>query len=155
MKGRRAARRMAVDALYEAEIRGRLPVDTFEIQQASGGIDPSPEEDPPVGPGSREADQETIPYARILVEGVQIHQAQIDELLARHADRWAIDRMPMIDRTLLRIAVFELLWGEGIPVPVAINEAVELAKELSTEDSGRFVNGLLGRIAEESSSGPG
>jgi N utilization substance protein B len=57
--------------------------------------------------------------------------------------------MPVIDRTLLRIALFELLWGEDIPVPVAINEAVELAKELSTEDSGRFINGLLGKIAEK------
>ncbi|MFP5298419.1 MAG: transcription antitermination protein NusB, partial [Actinomycetota bacterium] len=67
----------------------------------------------------------------------------------RYADRWAIERMPVIDRNLIRMALFEVLWGDQVPVPVAINEAVELAKALSTEDSGRFINGLLGRIIEE------
>jgi N utilization substance protein B len=70
-------------------------------------------------------------------------------LIVKYADRWAIERMPVIDRSLLRMALFELLWGDDIPVAVAINEAVELAKSLSTEDSGRFVNGLLGKIAEQ------
>ena len=84
----------------------------------------------------------------MLVEGVQEHQADIDALIARYADRWAIERMPVIDRTLLRIGVFELLWRDDIPTAVAINEAVELAKSLSTDESGRFVNGLLGRVAE-------
>ena len=80
---------------------------------------------------------------------MQAHQADIDALITTHADRWALNRMPVVDRNLLRIALFELLWCDDVPVPVAINEAVELAKALSTEDSGRFVNGLLGRIAEE------
>ena len=101
-----------------------------------------------IGPPS-EVTPEALEYGRKLVDGVQAHQAEIDGLLVTHADRWAIDRMPVVDRTILRLAVFELLWGGDVPVPVAINEAVELAKELSTEDSGRFVNGLLGRIAEE------
>ncbi len=138
---------MAVDALYEAEIRGRLPLESFDIQQGDGSVIPAADED--ASSSKAEPDAETVPYARSLVEGVQKHHAEIDELLVRYADRWAIDRMPMIDRTLLRIAVYELLWGEGIPVPVAINEAVDLAKELSTEDSSRFVNGLLGRIVEQ------
>ena len=96
-----------------------------------------------------EPSAEALARARLLVEGVQEHQADIDALIAAHADRWALNRMPVVDRNLLRIALFELLWCDDVPVPVAINEAVELAKALSTEDSGRFVNGLLGRIAEE------
>ena len=147
MKGRRAARRMALDALYQAEIRDRLPLETFDMQQAEGRVTPTADE----GAASDEeagGDQDAVAYARTLVAGVQEHHAPIDELLSRYADRWAIERMPIIDRTLLRIALFELLWGDDIPVPVAINEAVELAKDLSTEDSGRFINGLLGKIAE-------
>jgi transcription antitermination protein NusB len=87
----------------------------------------------------------------MLVEGVQANQADIDALIATHADRWALSRMPVVDRNVLRMALFELLWCDDVPPAVAINEAVELAKSLSTEDSGRFINGLLGRIAEESS----
>ena len=83
------------------------------------------------------------------MDGVQEHQADIDALIARYADRWAIERMPVIDRNLVRIALFELFWRRDVPVPVAINEAVELAKALSTDDSGRFINGLLGRIVDK------
>jgi N utilization substance protein B len=86
---------------------------------------------------------------RDLVEGVQSHHADIDALIVSYADKWTIERMPVIDRNLVRIALYEFLWGQDIPVAVAINEAVELAKAFSTEDSGRFVNGLLGRIAEK------
>jgi transcription antitermination protein NusB len=138
---------MALDALYEAEIRDRLPLETFETQQAEGRVIPGSEEG--VEADDPATHDDAVTYGRSLVEGVQDHHAEIDELLARYADRWAIDRMPVIDRTLLRIALFELLWREDIPVPVAINEAVELAKDLSTEDSGRFINGLLGKIAEK------
>ena len=98
----------------------------------------------------QEVPAEVSAYARVLVEGVQGHQADIDELIARLADRWTIERMPVIDRTLLRIGIFELLWRDDIPTAVAINEAVELAKTLSTDESGRFVNGLLGKVAETS-----
>lgn len=153
MKGRRAARRIALDALYEAEIRDRLPLETFDMQQADGRVVPGTDEGPASDVGAS-GDLDVVSYARSLVGGVQGHHAEIDELLVRYADRWAIERMPIIDRTLLRIALFELLWGEDIPVPVAINEAVELAKDLSTEDSGRFINGLLGRIAERSRDDP-
>jgi len=139
MKERRAARRLALDVLYEAEIRGMLPIDAFRDRQRLGWrVDE--EKDPP---------QEVLAYARRLVEGVQQNEAGADQLISRYADRWAIDRMPVIDKNVLRMALFELLWGDDIPVPVAINEAVELAKEYSTEDSGRFVNGILGKIAEE------
>lgn len=147
---RSAARRLALDVLYEAEIRGSLPVEAFELRRSSGwvvptagdeGIEPGPAE-------QRQPSEETIAYALRLVTGVQEHQAEIDELIVRYADRWTIDRMPTVDRNVVRIALFELLRADDVPLAVAINEAVELAKAFSTDDSGRFVNGLLGRIAE-------
>lgn len=151
MRARRIARRLALDVLYEAEIRGQLPTDTFEDRQGLGwyaGVPADPSEDDEFE--SPEAPtEEILEYARALVEGVQAHHADADELIARYADRWAIERMPVIDRNLIRMALYEVLWGDQVPVPVAINEAVELAKALSTEDSGRFINGLLGRIIEE------
>lgn len=143
---RRAARRLALDVLYEAEIRDELPLDRLSAHQGGGWVVPAgPEDDEPSG---EEPTPEASAYARSLVEGVQEHQADIDSLIARFADRWAIERMPVVDRTLLRIGIFELLWRADVPTAVAINEAVELAKSLSTDESGRFVNGLLGRVAE-------
>jgi N utilization substance protein B len=146
VKARRAARRLALDVLYEAEIRDELPSDAWEARRAGGWVVASAgdSEDPP----GEEPSEEALAYASDLVKGVQSHHADIDELIAAHADRWAIERMPVVDRTLLRIALFELLWRDDIPVAVGINEAVELAKSYSTEDSGRFINGLLGRIVE-------
>lgn len=152
MKDRRTARRLALDILYQAEIRDQLPEEAWVSGHARGWVIPSPDEDSgraPAEPADGSPSSEAVDYAHRLVEGVQAHQAAIDALIARYADRWAIQRMPVIDRTLVRIALYELLWRKDIPVPVAINEAVELAKQLSTDDSGRFVNGLLGRIAEE------
>lgn len=139
---------MAVDALYESDIRGRLPIETFELQQGEGRVVPGTDDPSASGVGDVSED-EIRDYARQLVIGVQEHHADIDELIVRYADRWAIERMPVIDRTVVRIALFELLWGEDVPTAVAINEAVELVKSLSTDDSGRFVNGLLGKIVEE------
>lgn len=144
---RRAARRLALDVLYEAEIRDELPVDRLIAHQRGGWVVPAgPADDEP---SDREPAPEVTAYARSLVEGVQEHQADIDSLIARFADRWAIERMPVVDRTLLRIGIFELLWRDDVPTAVAINEAVELAKSLSTDESGRFVNGLLGKVAED------
>lgn len=150
MKERRAARRMAIDVLYEAEIRGSLPSEALEQRQRSGWVIPT--SDDLSGDDQEEGVrvEASVAYACELIEGVQEHHADIDALLVRYADRWAIERMPVVDRTLLRLATYEMLWAEDVPVAVAINEAVEIAKELSTEDSGRFVNGILGRIAEES-----
>lgn len=92
--------------------------------------------------------KQSIAYAQTLVQGVQEHMLEIDALIASLAEGWTMDRMPLIDKALLRIATLELLWESDVPVAVAINEAVELAKEYSTNDSGRFLNGVLGRIAE-------
>jgi len=82
-----------------------------------------------------------------LVEGVEDHQAELDTLIAEHARNWSLERMPAIDRNVLRIALFELLGRPDVPVAVVIDEAVELAKRFSTDDSGRFVNGMLSAIA--------
>ena len=142
MKERREARRIAIDVLYESEIREWLPVETWAAYEADGRVAPDDDGDEgEVTPGA-------LAYARSLVQGVQDRQSDIDELIVRYSDHWTIDRMPVVDRTLLRIALFEILWGQDIPVAVAINEAVDLAKSLSTEESGRFINGLLGRIVE-------
>lgn len=86
-------------------------------------------------------------YARELVDGVTDHRAEIDEMIETYSTNWPLSRMPVIDRAILRIAVWEILHNDEIPPAVAIDEAVEHAKQLSTEDSAGFVNGLLGRIA--------
>ena len=87
-------------------------------------------------------------YAREIVDGVADHRDEIDELIASYAQGWTIDRMPNVDRAVLRLASWELLHNPEVPAAVAIDEAVELAKEYSTDDSARFVNGVLGKIAQ-------
>ncbi len=91
-------------------------------------------------------------YAREIVDGVTDHRDEIDELIMSYAQGWTLDRMPNVDRSLLRIASWEILYNDEVPTAVAIDEAVDLAKEFSTDDSGRFVNGVLGRIAEQAGS---
>ncbi len=151
MRTRRAARELALDVLYESEIRELLPVEALEVREREGWVMPTSGDERAASPAatSEVPIPEVIEYARILVEGVQTHNADIDRMITSYADHWAIDRMPVIDRNLLRIALYELFWGNDVPVAVAINEAVEIAKAFSTEDSGRFVNGLLGRIVEQ------
>lgn len=140
------ARRLALDVLYEADIKDLLPLEVLGERKRHGWeLDGDDLDDP--GPDS-------IAYAEVLVTGVQDHQADLDELISRYAEGWTIDRMPVVDRTLVRMAAFEVLWGDDVPVAVAINEAVELAKSFSTDDSGRFVNGLLGRIVESHTDPP-
>jgi N utilization substance protein B len=150
VRNRRAARQLALDVLYECEIRGSLPTEALATREKEGWVIPTSGDDQTVTltDVDEPPTEEVLTYVRSLVEGVQSHHADIDALIVSYADRWAIERMPVVDRNLVRIALFELLWGDDIPVAVAINEAVEMAKAFSTEDSGRFVNGLLGRIAE-------
>ena len=124
---RSKARKRALDVLYEADLRGTDAVSTAADRLAQA--------DPPVPP-----------YAVTLVEGVQRHRARIDELVSTYSEGWTLDRMPPVDRNLLRIAIFELLWCDEIPDPVAISEAVELATVLSTDESPKFLNGLLGKL---------
>ncbi|GAB3563390.1 transcription antitermination factor NusB [Amycolatopsis endophytica] len=126
--GRRALRRRAVEILYEAAQRSLDPVTLLADRVGSTDADP-------VGD-----------YTISLVEGVTANRERIDELLAEHAHGWSVDRMPPVDLSVLRVGVYELLWAADVPDPVAIDEAVGLARELSTDDSPRFVNGVLGRI---------
>ena len=87
-------------------------------------------------------------YTADLVEGVVAHWTDINELLSTYSQGWSLERMPSVDRAILRLGAYEVLYAEGVPDGVAISEAVELAKTLSTDESPKFVNGLLGRLAE-------
>jgi transcription antitermination protein NusB len=124
---RSEARKRALDLLYESDLRQTDPVATLGERVARA--------DPPVPA-----------YAVELVEGVNANRTRIDEIIAAYTEGWTLDRMPVIDRNVLRIGVYELLWRADIPDPVALDEAIELAKSLSTEESPRFVNGVLARI---------
>lgn len=134
-----------MDVLYQAEIRDQLPTEALALRRNAGWALGEEDLEGEVG-GELGAD--VTSYASVLVEGVQEHAAPIDERITHYAEHWALDRMPVVDRNLLRVAVFELLWMADVPTAVVINEAVELAKSLSTEDSGRFINGVLGRLAQ-------
>jgi N utilization substance protein B len=123
---RREARERALSLLYEADAKSEAPAEVL------AGL--------PVAPD---------PFVADVVVGVADRQKEIDELIARYAIDWTLDRMPIIDLTLLRMATFELLARPDVPTGVVISEAVELAKQYSTEESGRFVNGLLASIAAE------
>ncbi len=102
-----------------------------------------------------QADPPVTPYAIELVQGVQAHRERIDELLSEHSHGWTLDRMPAVDRNILRIGAYELLWGAGVPEAVAISEAVLLATDLSTDASPAFVNGLLASLLEHKPTLPG
>ena len=126
---RRRAREDALSLLYAGDI---MESDAAALIDAGG----YPE------------DIELGEYAELLVRGVQEHRADIDERLATTSENWSVERMPVVDRALLRLAVYEMVYVDDVPVSVAINEAVELAKAYGGEDeSSRFVNGVLGRIA--------
>jgi transcription antitermination protein NusB len=126
---RSKARKRALDILFEAELRSEpvLEVLAERIAMAS----------PPVSA-----------YAAELVRGVAAHQPRIDELISKYAEGWTLDRMPTVDRNVLRIGVYELLWAPDIPDAVAISEAVLLSRDLSTDASPTFVNGLLARLLD-------
>ena len=130
MGARSKARKRALDVLYESDVRGVDPTSTLAERIAQA--------DPPVPE-----------YAVELVEGVTERLADIDDVLSRHSEGWSVERMPPVDRTVLRLALYELLWREDVPDAVVIDEAVELAKSLSTEESPRFVNGVLGRVLRD------
>jgi transcription antitermination protein NusB len=129
MAARSKARKRAVDVLYAADLRGRDPREQLAEEVSSGH--------PPVND-----------YTVRLVEGAVEHGARIDKLIDRHATGWSLERLPDVDRAILRMAVFELLWEDDVPDAVAIDEAVELAKALSTDDSPAYVNGVLGAILD-------
>lgn len=126
MSARRKARKRALDFLYEADIRGASALELLALRPAE------------------ELSQGE--YVKELLVGVAEHRGKIDELITTYAQGWDMDRMPAIDRNILRIALFELLWVDGLDDQIAVSEAVEIATELSTDDSAKYINGVLGRI---------
>ncbi len=131
-RGRHAARKRAVDLLFEAEARGLTPAEVADsrtmLAESDSGVDP------------------LNPYTETVARGVAVHAAHIDDLISSHLQGWTLPRLPAVDRAILRVAVWELLHAQDVPEPVAVDEAVELAKELSTDESPGFVNGVLGQI---------
>jgi len=126
---RREDRRVAIDILYQADVTDASPAAVVTEW--------------------RQADREVPGFAEALVDGVADKLPDIDLLLETHAEGWTVRRMAALDRTILRLGVYELLWRDDVPTSVAISEAVEAAAELSAADAKRFVNGVLGRIARD------
>ena len=131
MAARSKARKRALDVLFEADQRGR---DVTEVLAERLLV-----------PGTQATLQQ---YAVALVEGVVAERERIDELIASYSHGWTLERMPAVDRAILRIGAWEILFNDDVPDAVAVDEAVELARALSTDDSPTFVNGLLGRLIE-------
>ena len=129
MSARTKARKRAIDVLFEAEQRNLPPVQVLSERIAQA--------DPPVPE-----------YTVSLVEGVAARRERIDEVLSTYSQGWTLDRMPAVDRALLRVGAYEILFCDDVPDAVAVNEAVDLARSLSTDESPAFVNGLLGRVVE-------
>jgi len=131
MKTRRRARRVVLETLYEYDIADHAPSEVLERRL----------EDNPM-------ERAGLDFTTFLVQGVVEYQTHIDMLIARYAPEWPLDQMAVIDRNILRIAIFEFLISEQTPVKVAINEAVELAKTYGSDSAPRFVNGVLGTLAD-------
>lgn len=129
---RRKARRRAVEVLYEAEVRGTTVEDVIKRRLA--------QPEPPINE-----------FTERLARSVDERRERIDGLLDEYAIGWTLERMPVVDRNILRMGAFELLWADDIPDGVAIAEAVGVAKELSTDDSPNFISGLLSRLMENKS----
>jgi N utilization substance protein B len=133
LSARSKARKRALDILFQSDVRGDDLGTTLADEAKRAASEPA-----------REA---SWLYAREIVDGVIDNRDEVDEQIITHARDWKIERMPAVDRAILRIAVWEILWNDEVPTAVAIDEAVELAKEFSTDDSGSFVHGVLARIA--------
>jgi N utilization substance protein B len=124
---------MALDAIFAADLRKINPEVLLEISALE-------QQD-------RQNQEEIVGYAKQIVHGIATNFAEIDDRIEAFSHKWSVDRMPAVDRAILRVAVWEILFNQEVPDGVAISEAIQLASELSTEDSGTFVNGILGAIA--------
>jgi N utilization substance protein B len=133
MAARTKARKRALDILFASELRREDAVEALDRAIADGE-----------GPSND--------YTALLVRGVGEHRARIDELLASYSSGWSLERMPAVDRNVLRIGLFELLWVDDVPDPVAVTEAMALVRELSTDESPQFVNGVLGTLLRDKAS---
>lgn len=132
MSARSKARKQCLDLLYEGDIRSFAPADLLALRDV--------EDD---GPDSRPVRE----YTKELILGIAEHRRKIDELISTYAQGWDMDRLPAVDRNILRLGIYEILWRKDLDDAVAINEALNLAKELSTDDSATYIHGVLGRIA--------
>jgi transcription antitermination protein NusB len=130
MSARSKARKRALDLVFAAEARGRAPGEFLDEQLVSG-------------------ERPSNDYTVELVKGVDGRMARIDELISTYSEGWTLERLPAVDRNVLRLAVFELLWVDDVPDAVAISEALSLVRDLSTDESPAFVNGVLGNIARD------
>ncbi len=132
MSARSKARKQTLDLLYESDIRGSDALQLLETRDI-----------PDEGPDARPIRE----YTRELISGVADNRRKIDELIMTYAQGWDMDRLPAVDRNILRMGIFEILWTTSVPVSVAIDEALNLAKELSSDESSKYIHGVLGRIA--------
>ena len=132
MSARSKARKQALDVLYESDIRGN---DALQILESRDVQDEGPDARP-----IRE-------FTRELIMGTVENRRKIDELIMTYAQGWDMDRLPAVDRNILRLGIFEILWSTNVPVSVAIDEALNLARELSSDESSKYIHGVLGRIA--------
>ena len=132
MSARSKARKQALDILFESDIRGSVALDILISRDVV-------EE----GPDARPIRE----YTREIISGVSEHRRKIDELIATYAQGWDMDRLPAVDRSILRIGIYEIIWASELPDAVAIDEALTLAKELSTDESASYIHGVLGKIA--------
>lgn len=133
MSSRTKARKRAIDALYAAELRDGMATELLEATKEQVS--------------DRQNQDEIFDFALELVSGVLSNQIEIDEILSNVAQNWTLDRMPALDRAILRLAIYEISFGAATPAEVVISEAVALATELSTEDSPAFINGVLATVA--------
>jgi N utilization substance protein B len=132
VSARSKARKQALDLLYETDIRGTNLVETLILRDV-----------PAEGPDARPIRD----YTKELVNGVSENRRKIDELITTYAQGWDMDRLPAVDRNILRLGIYEILWAKDVPTSVAIDESLVLAKELSSDDSSKYIHGVLGRIA--------
>jgi N utilization substance protein B len=132
VSARTKARKRAVDAIFAADLRKVSPEELLELTR--------------VQVSDRQNQDEIFGYASEIVRGIIENHEEVDELLETYAEGWSIERMPNVDRAILRVGIWEILYSDT-PDAVVVNEAVELAKEYSTEESGGFINGLLSRVA--------
>ena len=132
MSARSKARKQTLDLLYESDIRGSSAADLLILRDV-----------PDDGPDARPIRD----FTKALIGGITENRRKIDELIATYAQGWDMDRLPAVDRNILRLAIYEIVWSDDVEDGVAIDEALNLARELSTDDSAAYIHGVLGRIS--------
>ena len=132
MSARSKARKQTLDLLYESDMRGSSAADLLVLR-----------DNPDEGPDARPIRD----FTKILIGGITENRRKIDELIATYAQGWDMDRLPAVDRNILRLAIYEIIWSDDVEDAVAIDEALNLARDLSTDESAGYIHGVLGRIS--------